>query len=119
MSFGRSTGNAALIRPPFPFVRRPGRSASHSRRSSNRFTTGSRRTVPMRRANVWWMRGRRLIVGVTAGAGAAVLLLFGGLHSGPSRVNPLAVLQAYAAPASPDQVALSQLLQGFSTGDTA
>jgi tetratricopeptide (TPR) repeat protein len=63
-------------------------------------------------------RGRLLLA--VAGAGiAATVLLFGGALSSRAHADPLAVLRASAAPASPDTVVVARLLQGLSTGDTA
>jgi tetratricopeptide (TPR) repeat protein len=62
---------------------------------------------------------RRTAIAVVSAGVAAIVLLFGGVLSSRPRANPLAVLAANAAPASTGQAALSQLLQGFSTGDTA
>ena len=61
----------------------------------------------------------RLILAV-AGAGiAAMVLLFGGALSSRAHADPLAVLRANAAPASPDTAVIAKLLQGLSSGNTA
>src|SRR3989442_3518579 len=63
-------------------------------------------------------RGRLLLA--VAGAGiTTTVLLFGGALSSRAHADPLAVLRANAAPASPDTVVIARLLQGLSTGNTA
>jgi len=72
----------------------------------------------MCRANAKWMTRRRLLL-VLAGTGiAAAALLFGGALSSGAHADPLAVLRANAAPASPDTEVIAKLLQGLSTGNT-
>jgi tetratricopeptide (TPR) repeat protein len=61
--------------------------------------------------------GRRVAVCALGAAIAAVVLLFGGALSRPSRVSPLAVLAANAG-VSREQVALGGLFAGLSSGDT-
>ena len=63
-------------------------------------------------------RGRLLLA--VAGAGiTTTVLLFGGALSSRAHADPLAILRANAAPASPDTVVIARLLQGLSTGNTA
>jgi tetratricopeptide (TPR) repeat protein len=65
------------------------------------------------------VRRRRVLVGLgTAGIAAAVLLL-GGIFSSSHAVDPLRTAIAAARPAAAKQDALSRLLAGLSTGDTA
>src|SRR6266702_2377342 len=73
----------------------------------------------MRRANVEWMTRGRLLLAVAGVGITATVLLFGGALSSRAHADPLAVLRANAAPASPDTVVVARLLQGLSTGDTA
>ena len=65
------------------------------------------------------MLSKRFLLGLgTAGAVASVLL-FGGILSGSQATNPLAAAIASAKSGAAKQDALSRLLAGFSTGDTA
>src|SRR5262249_27591207 len=64
------------------------------------------------------MRRRRVLVAALIAATAVAVLLFGGALSGPSRANPLAILQANAG-VTPEQERLGKLFEGFSTGDPA
>src|SRR5712691_3380155 len=73
----------------------------------------------MRRANVGWMTRARLLLAVAGAGVTATVLLFGGALSSRAHADPLAVLRANAAPASPDTVVVARLLQGLSSGDTA
>ena len=65
------------------------------------------------------MRGRRLWVGLSAAGVAASVLLFGGILSGSKATNPLAAAIASAKSGTAQQDALTRLLAGFATGDTA
>ena len=65
------------------------------------------------------MRGRRLLVGCGVAVLAVVVLLFGGIFSGSHAANPVAAAVANAKSEGAKQDALSQLLAGFSTGNTA
>src|SRR5437870_1187693 len=72
----------------------------------------------MCRANVQWMTRGRLLLAVAGAGVTATVLLFGGAFSSRAHTDPLAVLRANAAPASPDTVVIAKLLQGLSSGDT-
>ena len=65
------------------------------------------------------MRGRRLWVGLGGALVAASVLLFGGILSGSKATNPLATAIASARSGTAQQDALTRLLEGFATGDTA
>src|SRR5207249_12047499 len=60
-------------------------------------------------------RGQRVVLGIAAAGIAAVVLLLGGIWSG---TQPR-VTAAFATASAADQQSLGQLLDGFSTGDTA
>ena len=65
------------------------------------------------------MRRGRVLLGVATAGLVAVLLLLGGVFSGPRAVDPLRIAAANSSPSAADQDALGRLLAGFSTGDTA
>jgi tetratricopeptide (TPR) repeat protein len=65
------------------------------------------------------VRRRRLLLGLGAAGIAAAVLLLGGIFSGSHAVDPLRAAIADAKPAAARQDALSRLLAGLSTGDTA
>jgi tetratricopeptide (TPR) repeat protein len=65
------------------------------------------------------VRRRTVLLGLGAAGIAAVVLLFGGVLSGSHAVDPLRAAIAAAKPAAAKQDALSRLLAGLSTGDTA
>jgi tetratricopeptide (TPR) repeat protein len=62
---------------------------------------------------------RRVVLGSVAAALAMAVLLFGGVLSGPRPIDPLRSAFASAAPGGAEQDALSSLLAGLSTGDSA
>ena len=65
------------------------------------------------------MLGRRFLLGLGAAGVAALVLLFGGILSGSRATSPLGAAIASAKSGAAKQDALSQLLAGFSSGDTA
>jgi len=60
-----------------------------------------------------------MLLGGTAAAVAAVVVLLGGIFSGSAPVDPLRAAAANATPSASDQDSLRRLLEGFSSGDTA
>src|SRR5919202_833941 len=62
---------------------------------------------------------RNALVGLGAAGIAATVLLFGGILSGSRTVDPIRAAIAAAEPAAAKQDALTRLLAGLSTGDTA
>src|ERR671931_1759609 len=62
---------------------------------------------------------RNALVGLGAAGIAATVLLFGGILSGSKTVDPIRAAIAAAGPAAAKQDALTRLLAGLSTGDTA
>src|ERR671937_2244608 len=62
---------------------------------------------------------RNALVGLGAAGLAASVLLFGGILSGSKTVDPIRAAIAAAGPAAAKQDALTRLLAGLSTGDTA
>src|SRR5919198_227054 len=62
---------------------------------------------------------RSALVGLAAAGIAATVLLFGGILSGSKTVDPIRAAIAAAGPAAAKQDALTRLLAGLSTGDTA
>jgi tetratricopeptide (TPR) repeat protein len=73
--------------------------------------TGGGRTSNVTRRNV--------LTGLGAAGVAATVLLLGGILSGPHAVDPIRAAIAAAGPAAAKQDALTRLLAGLSTGDTA
>ncbi len=65
------------------------------------------------------MRRPRVLLGLGTAAIAAVVLLFGGIFSSSDAIDPIRAAVAAARPAAAKQDALSRLLAGLSTGDTA
>ena len=65
------------------------------------------------------MTRRNALVGLAAAGIAATVLLLGGTLSGPDAVDPIRAAIAEAGPAAAKQDALTRLLAGLSTGDTA
>jgi tetratricopeptide (TPR) repeat protein len=62
---------------------------------------------------------RKALVGLGAAGIAATVLLFGGILSGSKTVDPIRAAIAAAGPAAAKQDALTRLVAGLSTGDTA
>src|ERR671930_386286 len=62
---------------------------------------------------------RTVLAGVGAAGLAVTVLLLGGILSGPHAVDPIRAAIAAAGPAAAKQDALTRLLAGLSTGDTA
>jgi tetratricopeptide (TPR) repeat protein len=62
---------------------------------------------------------RNALVGLGAACIAATVLLFGGILSGSTTVDPIRAAIAAAGPAAAKQDALTRLVAGLSTGDTA
>jgi tetratricopeptide (TPR) repeat protein len=62
---------------------------------------------------------RNALVGIGAAGIAATVLLFGGILSGSKTVDPIRAAIAAAGPAAAKQDALTRLVAGLSTGDTA
>jgi len=60
-----------------------------------------------------------VVLGLGAAGIAAAVLLFGGIFSGSHAVDPIRAAIAAAGPAAAKQDALSRLLAGLSTGDSA
>jgi tetratricopeptide (TPR) repeat protein len=84
--------------------------------------TGSVRRPNRRRAADEWsaaMRRRSVLLGLGTAGIAAAVLLFGGVFSGSHAVDPIRAAIAAARPAAAKQDALTRLLAGLSTGDTA
>jgi tetratricopeptide (TPR) repeat protein len=65
------------------------------------------------------VRRRDALVGLGAAGIAATVLLFGGILSGSKTVDPIRAAIAAAGPAAAKQDALTRLLAGLSSGDTA
>ena len=65
------------------------------------------------------MKRTKVAAGVGSAAIAAAVLFFGGIFSGSHAVDPLRAAIAEAGPAAAKQDALTRLLAGLSTGDTA
>jgi len=65
------------------------------------------------------VRRRNALVGIGAAGIAATVLLFGGILSGSKTVDPIRAAIAAAGPAAAKQDALTRLVAGLSTGDTA
>src|SRR5919197_5763015 len=62
---------------------------------------------------------RTVLAGVGAAGLAVTVLLLGGILSGPHAADPIRAAPARGAPAAAKQDALTRLLAGLSTGDTA
>ena len=65
------------------------------------------------------MTRRNVLTGLGAVGVAATVLLLGGILSGPHAVDPIRAAIAAAGPAAAKQDALTRLVAGLSTGDTA
>jgi tetratricopeptide (TPR) repeat protein len=65
------------------------------------------------------VRRRRVLLGLGTAGIAAAVLLFGGIFSSSHTLDPIRAAIAEARPAAAKQDALSRLLAGLSTGDTA
>ena len=61
----------------------------------------------------------RILLGLGAAAVAAAVLLFGGVFSGSGRANRFAAVAAGERTSYARQTALTRLVAGLSTGDTA
>jgi tetratricopeptide (TPR) repeat protein len=65
------------------------------------------------------LKRQRVLVGLGAAGVAAAVLLLGGIFSSSRAVDPITAAIAAARPAAAEQDALSRLLAGLSTGETA
>lgn len=74
---------------------------------------------PAGRGRTSSVRRRNALVGIGAAGIAATVLLFGGILSGSKTVDPIRAAIAAAGPAAAKQDALTRLVAGLSTGDTA
>src|ERR671931_1523327 len=96
----------ALAAAPLVRMTRPAGSRSPAEPVSGRGRTSS-------------VTRRNALVGLGAAGIAATVVLFGGILSGSKTVDPIRAAIAAAGPAAAKQDALTRLLAGLSTGDTA